>query len=285
MTAAVQRMEQGQLEQQVAVRSQDELGELAAAFNSMSASLNRANQLRRQMTADIAHDLRSPLAVMSGYLESLRDGVLKPTPERFEVLYTEAQHLQRLVDDLRTLSLADAGELTIARQRLSPGELLVRLSAAYHGQAEARGVDLTVEIAPAVPEISVDPERMAQVLGNLVRNALAHTPAGGTIGLSARPEDGLLPEFSLRGNGSSPVVALTVRDSGEGMSPEVLAHVFERFYRGDSARSNGGQPYGSSGLGLAIAKALVELHGGQITAHSPGPGQGSEFTVRLPAVA
>jgi signal transduction histidine kinase len=264
MTAAVRLLEQGQLEQQVPVRSRDELGELAAAFNDMTASLNRANQLRRQMTADIAHDLRSPLAVIAGYLESLRDGVLKPTPERFEVLYTEAQHLQRLVDDLRTLSLADAGELAITRLQTSPGELLVRLSAAYQGQAEARGVELVADIPPGLPAVDVDPERIVQVLGNLVSNALLHTGSGGTITLSARREDSQ--------------VALAVRDTGEGMTSEVLARVFERLYRGDEAR----QRDGASGLGLAIAKALVELHGGQISAHSAGPGRGSEFVVRLP---
>ncbi len=231
----------------------------------MSASLNRSNQLRRQMTADIAHDLRSPLAVISGYVESLRDGVLRPTPERFEVLYSETQHLQRLVEDLRTLSLADAGELSMNRLRTAPGELLSRLSAAYQGQAQSRGIDLKVEVASELPPIDVDPERMVQVLGNMVRNALAHTDPGGTIDLSARREDGH--------------VVLAVHDTGEGMSPEVVSHVFERFYRGDAARPEDG----SSGLGLAIAKALVELQGGRVAAASAGPGQGSEFEVVLPA--
>jgi two-component system sensor histidine kinase BaeS len=263
VTAAVRQVAQGRLEQQVPVRSRDEVGELAAAFNAMSASLQRSNRLRRQMTADIAHDLRSPLAVMSGYLESLRDGVLPPTPERFATLYTEVQHLQRLVEDLRTLSLADAGDLVVTRQPVSPGELLVRLSAAYQGQAETRGITLAVDIAEGLPAVEADHDRMVQVLGNLVGNALAHTPPGGTITLSARAEDGQ--------------VVLAVRDTGAGMTPEVLDHAFERLYRGDSARRDDG----SSGLGLAIAKALVELHGGTITAASAGPGQGSEFVVRL----
>jgi signal transduction histidine kinase len=192
---------------------------------------------------------------------------LQPTPERFEVLHTEAQLLQRLVDDLRTLSLADAGELAMTRQQVAPAALLGRLSAAYQGQAESRGIHLAMDLPPNLPNVHVDPERMVQVLGNLVSNALLHTNAGGTITLSARREDGQ--------------VVLAVRDTGAGMTSEVLAHVFERFYRGDEAR----QQDGASGLGLAIAKALVELHGGRISATSAGRGQGSEFAVWLPAAA
>ena len=262
MTAAVRSIAKGELQQLVPVRSPDELGELAVAFNQMSASLSRANQLRRQMAADIAHDLRSPLTVISGYLESLRDGVLKPTPERFEVLSNETIHLQRLVEDLRTLSLADAGELTINRQPVPPGELLERQVAAYQNQAEARQVGIDVNIQPNLPEVSVDPERMMQVLGNLVSNALRYTPPGGTITLTSWQE------------GDN--VVLEVRDTGAGIPPETLPHVFERFYRGDEAR----QQDGASGLGLAIAKAIVELHGGQITASSEGVGKGSVFTIK-----
>ena len=265
LTSAIRAMARGKLNQAVPVRSRDELGELTTAFNQMSADLVRSNELRRQMTADIAHDLRTPLSVVTGYLESLRDGVLKPTPERLDVLYSEAQHLNRLVDDLRTLSLADAKELPITPQRAQPRDLLDRLAAGYQHQAEQNHIALCVESSAGLPDIYMDVERMAQVLGNLISNALRYTPPGGQITLGARREDG--------------TVVLTVKDTGAGIAPEVLPHVFERFYRGDPARTQSGD---ESGLGLAIAKSIVELHGGQINAASDGLGCGSTFSVCLP---
>jgi signal transduction histidine kinase len=264
LTGAIQAMARGELRQEVPVRSSDELGTLTATFNQMSADLARANDLRRQQIADIAHDLRTPLTVITGYIEALRDGVLRPTPARFDAMNTEAQHLKRLVDDLRTLSLADAGELPMTPQPTAPAALLERLAAAYAPQAAARGIALAVDAAPDLPEVAVDPERMVQVLGNLVTNALRHTPAGGRIDLAARAEGAR--------------VTLTVTDTGEGIPPDVLPHIFDRFYRGDPARS---QPDGESGLGLAIAKSIVEAHGGTIAATS-APGQGTTFTITLP---
>ena len=254
----------GELEQQVTVRSQDELGELAAAFNQMSVDLARANELRRQMTADIAHDLRTPLTVITGYLESLRDGVLKPSPARFDAMYAEAQHLQRLVEDLRTLSLADAGELPMNRQPVAPEALLERVAVAYRHQAEGQKAALHVRVEPGLPQIHADPERMMQVLGNLVSNALRYTADGGQISLTAAQHGG-----GLR---------LAVQDDGAGIAPEALPHIFERFYRGDSSR---GQLEGESGLGLAIAKSIVEAHGGTISAQST-LGEGTTFAVFLP---
>ena len=218
LTRAIQAMSRGELRQQVPVRSADELGTLTQAFNRMSADLARSNELRRQMTADIAHDLRTPLTVITGYIEALRDGVLKPTPARFEAMHNEAQQLKRLVEDLRTLSLADAGELPMQRQPLAPRTLLDRLAAAYTPQADARGITLAVDAAADLPDIAADPERMAQVLGNLITNALRHTPAGGRIDLSAQAQ--------------GQAVALAVQDTGEGMPAEVVPHVFDRFYRG-----------------------------------------------------
>lgn len=260
LTAATRAMARGALEQQVPVRSTDELGELARSFNQMSADLARANQSRRQITADIAHDLRNPLTVIGGYLESLRDQVLKPTPERFETMYAEVQHLQRLVDDLRTLSLADSGELHIQRQKVAPKDLLERVASAYRHQAEQQKIALGVEADPI--EINVDPERMEQVLGNLVSNALRYTPEGGKIRLTARQQPGR--------------ALLGVADTGSGMVPEVVAHIFERSYRADPSRSGN-----ESGLGLAIVRSIVELHGGSIRAESK-PGEGSLFLITLP---
>lgn len=262
LTAATHAMAKGQLEQQVPVRSTDELGELSLAFNQMSADLARANQSRKQMTADIAHDLRNPLTVIGGYLESLRDGVLKPTPERFDTMYTEVQHLQRLVNDLRTLSLADSGELVLYRQPASPRDLLERLAAAYRHRAEQQSITLSITSEPDLPETRLDSERIEQVLGNLVSNALRYTPEGGEIRLTAEQQAGNL--------------AISVQDTGSGISEEALPFIFERSYRGDASRSGN-----ESGLGLAIAKSIVELHGGTLSVTSQ-PGQGSQFWIRLP---
>jgi signal transduction histidine kinase len=264
LTAASQAMTQGDLGQQVVVRSQDELGELAAAFNRMSGELARVNQSRRQMTADVAHDLRTPLTVIKGYAEALRDGDLPPAAATFETVYQEAEHLSRLIEDLRTLSLVDAGKLTLHRQAVQPKDILERTASAYLPQEQQSGITLDIDAAAGLPSIHADPERLAQVLGNLVGNALRYTPEGGRITLAARQQ--------------ADDVQLAVRDTGAGIDPVDLPHIFDRFYRGDDARETS---EGESGLGLAIAKSLVEAHGGTISASST-PGDGSAFTVTLP---
>jgi two-component system sensor histidine kinase BaeS len=262
LTAATRNLALGKLDQRVPVRSRDELGELAQSFNQMSADLERANQSRRQMTADIAHDLRNPLTVIGGYLESLQDGKLEATPDRIATMQAEVRHLQRLVEDLRTLSLAEAGELALRPQPVAPAELLARVAAAYQDQAGQQGIHLSAEAEAALDEASLDPERMEQVLGNLVSNALRYTPEGGQIRLSARQAGGGL--------------VLSVTDSGSGIPPEILPHIFERSYRGDPSRSGD-----ESGLGLAISRSIVELHGGRIRVESV-PGKGSRFIIELP---
>lgn len=263
LTVATTALAHGELEQHVPVRTKDELGQLAAAFNQMSADLARANTLRRQMTADIAHDLRTPLTVIKGYTEALRDGDLAPKRATFETMYQEAQHLSHLIDDLRMLSLADAGELKLNQRPTSPRELLNQAVAAYLPQAQEAGVTLTMELADGLPDINVDPERMARVLRNLVINALRYTPAGGRITLSAHPHhDGVL---------------LRIHDTGSGIAPQDLPNIFERFYRGETSRY---ADDGESGLGLAIVKSLVEAHGGVITVTS-AVGQGATFEVVL----
>jgi len=264
LTAATRAMARGELEQRVPIRSRDELGELAIAFNQMSADLARAHEMRRQMTADIAHELRTPLTVMVGYLEALRDGVLKPNSERFEAMYQEARHLERLVEDLRILSLADAGELSLNREKVSPRLVLEEAAAIYRHQAEQRGIALEVSLEEGLPDIYVDPDRIAQVLGNLITNAIRYTPTGGRITMSA----------AHRGDD----VVLRVQDTGSGIAPEDLPYVFDRFYRGDRARQS---PGGESGLGLAIARSIVEAHGGKIAVTS-ALDQGSTFTITLP---
>jgi signal transduction histidine kinase len=223
------------------------------------------------MTADIAHELRTPLSLIMGYAEALSDGKLEGTPETFDLLHDEAQHLSRMVDDLRTLSLADAGELSLNRRLVRPPALLQRVATAYASQAQGKDVSLQVETEEDLPEIELDPDRMAQVLGNLVSNALRHTPAGGEILLCAtcRPE-------SL--DGYDYAVNISVHDTGFGIAPDDLPHIFERFYRGDEARH---QQDGESGLGLAIAKSIVEAHAGTITVHSE-LGKGTTVMVDLP---
>ncbi|NTW98014.1 MAG: HAMP domain-containing protein, partial [Oscillochloris sp.] len=264
LTAAARRIAAGEMGQQVAVRSRDELGELATQFNHMSADLDHAIQLRRQMTADIAHDLRTPLTVISGYLESLRDQVLKPTPERFATLYDETQILQGLVDDLHTLSLADAGELPLQRRPTEPGQILAHVAEAYGHAADQAGISLTTQVAEGLPAASVDYERLSRAMGNLVSNALRYTPAGGAIRLGASASGGRL--------------LLSVADTGGGIPAEHLPNIFERFYRADSSRQ---QQTGGSGLGLAIVRSIIEAHGGSISVESK-IGQGTSFTVSLP---
>jgi len=277
LTAATKALAGGELGHQVQVRSKDELGALADSFNQMSLELARSNTLRRKMTADIAHDLRTPLSVILGYAEALRDGKLDPNPEMFTVMHTEAQHLSRLIDDLKTLALADAGELPLNYQLLSPGDLLKRAADAYRIKADEGGITLRTEIAPDLPPIRVDGERMAQVLGNLMSNAFRYTPRGGEITLLADLTDRSDNVKTLSDRG----VRLRVADNGPGIAAEDLPFIFERSFRGDKARR---QQEGETGLGLAIAKSLVEAQDGTISAEST-PGQGTMFSILFPAVA
>jgi signal transduction histidine kinase len=264
LTTAIHAMARGDLKQSVQVRTKDELGELAAAFNQMSADLDRLLRARRQMTADIAHDLRNPLTVIGGYVESMQDGVLKPTAQRLDAIQAEVQHLQKLVEDLRTLSQADAGELILNREPVSVPPLLERAAQSYRLPADKQGVRLHIEAQPGLPEIQADPERMVRVLGNLLSNSLRYTPEGGDIALKARGEPGC--------------VLISVADNGKGIPADALPYIFDRLYRVDPARSRGDE----SGLGLAIARGIVEAHGGSISAES-APDAGTSITIRLPA--
>jgi len=264
LTRATHAVSEGDLSQQVPVRSNDELGELAQAFNRMSSELSRSVNTRKQMTADIAHELRTPLSLILGHAEAVHDGVLPPSRENFEIIREEAGRLEHLVNDLRILSLADAGELSINPQMVEPDRLLQEVAAIYQYQTQRKNLTLDLEIASPLADIEVDPGRMTQVLTNILDNALRHTPEGGRIVLSAKDLDDQ--------------VELAIQDSGPGLKAEDINRIFDRFYRTDSSRQ---RQDGGSGLGLAIARSIVQAHGGQLSAESD-EGKGLKVIVRLP---
>lgn len=266
--AAADAVAEGDLSVRVPVRGTGEFARLAESFNRMAEELARADQQRRNLTADVAHELRTPLQIIQGNLEGILDGVYEPTAEHLEVTLEETRLLTRLVEDLRTLSLAEAGQLPLVWEAVDVAELLADVGTSFSGQAEAAGIDLQVETeeAPNAGAITGDVGRLTQVLGNLLANALRYTPAGGAIVMraTARPDG----------------VRIVVQDSGQGIPAEDLPYVFDRFWRGDRARSHKGGV--GSGLGLAIARQLVQAHGGRIAIASE-EGQGTTFTIDLPA--
>jgi signal transduction histidine kinase len=235
---------------------------LAEAFNGMVARLQSSETERRGLLADVTHELRTPLTVIQGNLEALLDGVYPADAEHLAPILDETQVLSRLIDDLRTLALAESGSLTLHREPTDLGVLAGETAAAFRTQAEAAGVALTVEVSDDLPLLNVDPLRLREVLSNLTANALRYTPAGGRVTIRGRTADGT----------TAPGVVLEVADSGAGISAEALPHIFDRFYK--SADSRG------TGLGLAIAKNLVVAHGGEISVQS-APGEGTVMTVRL----
>ena len=265
LTQATTAVAHGELGRQVDVHGRDEIAELSTSFNQMSRDLAEASHQRRQMTADIAHELRTPLSIILGYTESLRDGILPPDAETFDILHDEAQHLSRLVQDLRTLSLAEAGELSLNLDLVAVTDLLRNVAARYAYQAEQKGVGLQVNVASDLPEIEVDQGRIEQVLSNLVSNALRYTPTQGQITLSASQK-------------AANMLELQVQDTGVGIAPEDVARIFDRFYKVDASRT---AENGESGLGLAIARSLVLMHNGRISVQS-AVGAGATFTVELP---
>jgi two-component system sensor histidine kinase BaeS len=263
LTQASRRLGQGALDERVAVTGKDELAELSRSFNRMADSLQRAEERQRRLVADVAHELRTPLSNIRGYLEALREGVITADPELFASLHDEAVLQQRIVDDLQDLALAEAGTLAYHRSRVDVTELLEVTRAAHHAVADAAGVRLRID-APAELRAYADPDRLRQVLGNLVGNAVRHTPADGTVALSASQLD----DSAL----------IRVSDTGSGISEAELPHVFDRLWRADAAR---GRDTGGSGLGLTIARRIVTDHGGTIEVSSR-VGVGTTFSVRLP---
>jgi two-component system sensor histidine kinase BaeS len=250
----------------VPVTTRDETGILAAAFNELTERRERLEVQRKAMVSDIAHELRSPLTNIRGWLEVTRDGVVDPDPALLASLHDEALVLQRVIDDLRDLADADAGTLRLHPEPVRCDELLDQVAAAHRVAADAAGVRLRTAV-DGTPWLDADPVRMRQALGNLVSNALRHTPAGGTVTLAARRDQ--------------ECVLLEVADTGSGLAPDELPHVFDRFWRAEKSRS---RRTGGSGLGLPIVRHLVAAHGGTAEATSE-PGGGSVFTLRLPGAA
>lgn len=265
LTKAAGQMAQGDLSQRVAVNGKDEMAELGRAFNFMADSLQQAEESRKAMTADIAHELRTPLAVQRANLEALQDGVYPLTADNLQPVLEQNRMLTRLVDDLRTLALADAGQLTLERAPADLATLLQRVIERFKPQAEGEGVQLALESANThLPLLDIDAIRVEQILTNLLSNGLRYTPRGGMI------------RVGMTGKGSDVIV--TVRDSGTGIPEESLPFVFERFYRADKARA---RMEGGSGLGLTIARQLARAHGGELTAANHPQG-GAVFTLKLP---
>ncbi|MFE5190818.1 sensor histidine kinase [Streptomyces sp. NPDC056628] len=262
LTAAAQQPPERHV--RVPVTTRDETGVLAAAFNELTERRERLEVQRKAMVSDIAHELRSPLTNIRGWLEVTRDGLVDPDPALLASLHEEALVLQRVIDDLQDLAAADAGTLRLHREPVRADELLGQVAAAHQVAADAAGVTLRTT-AEGTPWLDADPVRMRQALGNLVSNALRHTPSGGTVTLSARPD--------------GDEVVLEVADTGTGIAPDDLPHVFERFWRAEKSRS---RRTGGSGLGLPIVRQLTAAHGGSAEA-AAAPGTGAVFTLRLPA--
>jgi signal transduction histidine kinase len=257
----------GDLTARVEETSRGPFGRLGRTFNRMVEELERTEEQRRNLTADVAHELRTPLHIIQGNLEGVLDGVYEPTPEHITATLEETHLLARLIEDLRMLSAAESGQLVLRTEPVRAGDLLADAATSFGGVAEAAGIDLRVEAADDAANtlLTVDAARMNQVLGNLVANALRYTPEGGAITLGARRAAG--------------GITLTVRDTGVGIPAEDLPFVFDRFWRGDRARTHAEGVGG--GLGLPIARQLVELHGGRIEVDSAA-GQGTIFTIWLP---
>ena len=265
--AAIEAVAGGDFSVQVREDIPGELGRLARRFNYMVSELERAEQQRRNLTADVAHELRNPLHIIQGNLEGMLDGVYPASPEQIEATLEETRLLGRLVEDLQTMSLAEAGQLPLHLEKLSAADIIADVGTSFMAEAEEGGIELRVDIPDDRQglDLHADPDRLDQALSNLVSNALRYTPSGGRIILQAEA----IPDR----------VRLRVQDTGAGIPAEDLPYVFDRFWRGDRARARQGN--GSSGLGLAITRQLVRAHGGEINVESQ-VGEGTTFTIELP---
>ncbi len=265
LTSAAKRLGEGNLAERAAPSSLSEIGRLSTTFNTMAENLQRAERQRRDLVADVAHELRTPLSNIQGYLEAVKDGVLTPDSTTIETIYQQALHLSDLIEDLRLLALTEAGRLSLNRHPCAIEEVLDGAVEAVRPRAEAKGIALSLESPSGLAHVLIDRTRIAQVLGNLLDNAIFHTPQSGSVAVTVEDRES--------------TVKVTVTDSGEGIPAEELPNIFERFYRVDHSRA---RTTGGAGLGLTIARQLVEAHGGRISAQSE-PGHGSSFTFELPS--
>jgi signal transduction histidine kinase len=263
----------GDLNQRVSIRSRDEFGDLGNTFNHMAESLANAETQRGHLVADVAHELRTPLAAIQATLEGMQDGVLPLDEEQIAALYSETMLLNRLVGDLKLLSLAEAGQLKLEKQEIEPGVLISQIVERAKPQADQKNIRLVTDLQPDLPDVLIDSDRITQVLNNLIGNALHYTPEGGAI--------------TVQGSvlGADHSLQIVVSDTGPGIDPEDLPFIFDRFYRADKSRTRSS---GGSGLGLAIVKQLVEAHGGKVGVESPilhnqdQQGYGTKFTFTVP---
>lgn len=267
LISTTRKMGKGDLSQRVDVKGGGELGELANAFNSMADGLARLEKLRQNMVTDVAHELRTPLSNIRGYLEALQDGVIEPSPETIASLHEEAMLLNRLVDNLQELALAEAGQLNLVCQPVHIEDILEKAVDLVYPQATEKGVNVEVSIPTNLPAVNADTLRLVQVMRNLLNNAVTNTPSGGEIRVTVKAFDSK--------------VEVSVQDTGIGIAPEHLPYVFERFYRADKSRT---RTTGGAGLGLAIVKQLVEAHGGQVGVVSE-VGRGTTVTFTSPVAA
>ncbi|MGJ3240174.1 MAG: sensor histidine kinase [Anaerolineae bacterium] len=264
LTLAARRMERGEFEQRVQAYAGGEIGELAQAFNAMAEAISQNERLRQNMVTDIAHELRTPLTNIRGYLEAIQDGILSADDETINMLHDEAVMLNRLIQDLQELALAEAGALQIESQELDISNSIAQSIDISQPIAHSKQIDLHADLPDVLPAVYADQRRVAQILRNLINNALTHTPPQGTICISAEV--------------IAKEVRISVSDNGEGIASEHLPYIFERFYRADPSRS---RVTGGAGLGLAIVKNLVESQGGQLSVDST-LGTGTTFTFSLP---
>lgn len=264
LTKAANQIANGQLQQQVNIFADDEIGDLAKTFNQMSKDLKHADQQRRQLIADISHDLGTPVQVLSGYIEMAQEGALTLDNERLQTISDELEHIKRLVKDINLLAETDAHSLSLQRNKTQLPALIERVQRLYLNHCNNKQIQLLTKIQQPLPKLMLDEERIIQVLGNLISNAIRYTPAQGQIVISSHLENKQL--------------VVSVSDNGSGIKAQDLPYIFERFYRADPSRSGNA---GKMGLGLSICKGLVEMHGGTINVESDGK-TGSCFTLSFP---
>jgi histidine kinase len=266
MSLAAQRIADGRYDERVEVNGEDELADLAARFNQMAEKLSQVEAMRRRLIGDVSHELRTPLTAIKGSMEGLMDGILPANEETYQQIHAEADRLNRLVDDLQELSRVESRAYELDLQAVDLPPLVRAVVKRLTPQAESRRISLEFDLPPDLPQVLADQDRIVQVLTNLANNALQYTPEGGEIIISAQHRNGK--------------AQISVRDTGIGIPAEHVKHIFDRFYRVDKSRSR--QNGGGSGIGLTIARALVEAHGGRIWVESVGEVQGSVFHFTLP---